>query len=53
MSTITSGLTMTDIFSSMTGFFSTIAPYMEFLAGLLLVFFVIDYIVSTLSKKKE
>lgn len=50
MSNITSSLTASAIFASSGQFFSAFAPYIELIVGVLLAFFIINYLVSILGK---
>jgi hypothetical protein len=50
MSNILTSLTISSITASATSFLSAFAPYIELIVGVLLAFFIINYLVSILGK---
>jgi len=53
MNHILDNLSIANVLTNTTDVLSAVGPYLELLAGLLLAFLAVGYLVSILSKKKE
>lgn len=53
MSNILNGLSMSDIWSNANDLFSALSPYLTAILGLLLAFFIVNFLVDLLKPKEQ